>query len=353
MNANTFRNAGVVALASAAAAGLVAAADRRARRIDLRGRVVLVTGGGRGLGYATARAFAARGARLAICGRDSDVVRRAEQALRDGRADVHGSACDAADPIQVADWIAGVLARFGQIDVLVNNAGQCFVGPAADLDAADMADAMRNIFWSVYHPTMAVLPHLRGRRFGRIVNVTSIGGRVPTPHQAAYNAGKHAATGFSSTLAVELRKDGVRVSTVLPPPLDDGAPLHVHFNGDAEAEFRWFARTLTSPLRATGTERTAAVIVDAAEHGDVERAVSPLSWLTQRAAGAAPGLTSRLLGLVDRRLPPPGPPGRTSPMRLGRDVIAASPDPRVMSLSDAVRADELRVAAAVGGDGAA
>ena len=115
------------------------------------------------------------------------------------------------------------------------------------------------------------------------MNVTSIGGKVPTPHQAAYNAGKHAATGFSETLAVELAKEGVYVSTVTPPPLDDGAPLHVHFNGRAEEEFEWFARTLTSPRRATDADRAARAVVDAAEYGDGERTVSALSWLTQRA----------------------------------------------------------------------
>jgi len=174
------------------------------------------------------------------------------------------------------------------------------------------------------------------------VNVTSIGGKVPNPHQAAYAAGKFAATGWSETLAVELAKDGIRVSTVTPPPLNDGAPLHVHFNGNAEEEFLWFARTLTSPWRATDTGRTARVVVSAAEHGDPERAVAPLSWLAQRAYGMSPNLMTDALSLVDRQLPAPGPPGKTSRMVLGSDVVARSRDDRGRAMASEVAADEAR-----------
>ena len=132
------------ALGLAAAAGLVAAAvARRARRIDLRGRVVVVTGGGRGLGFAVSREFLRRGAKLAICGRAGEVIARAERALRARGGDVLGAACDASDPRQVGAFVARVIERFGAIDVLVNNAGQCFVGPAAELEAGDVEYALR------------------------------------------------------------------------------------------------------------------------------------------------------------------------------------------------------------------
>ncbi|QDV34644.1 SDR family NAD(P)-dependent oxidoreductase [Tautonia plasticadhaerens] len=329
---------GVVAGVGIAAAALA----RAARRVDLSGRVVVITGGGRGLGFAIAEEFLRRGCRLAICGRDGEVIDRAVADFRRRGADAFGMSCDASDPGQVGAFVARVLDRFGTIGVLVNNAGQCFVGPAAELQAEDVEYALRNIFWSQYHPTMAVLPHMRSRRFGRIVNVTSIGGKVPNPHQAAYNAGKFAATGWSGTLAAELAKDGIRVSTVTPPPLDDGAPLHVHFNGRAEEEFAWFARSLTSPWSATDTGRAARTVVSAAEHGDPERAVTPLSWLMQRAQGVAPNLMSHALAVVDRRLPPTGPPGRTSKMSLGAEVVAGSRDERVRALGSGSAADEAR-----------
>lgn len=335
---------GVVgAVGLAAGAGLLlAAAARRARRIDLRGRVVMITGGGRGLGLAIAREFLQRGCRLAICGRDGQVIARATEELRRQGADVFGAACDASVPEQVNAFVAQVLERFGTIDVLVNNAGQCFVGPAAELESGDVEKALRNIFWVHYHPTMAVLPHMRSNRFGRIVNITSMGGKVPVPHQAAYAVGKYAATGWSQTLSVELAKEGVAVSTITPPPLSNGAPLHVHFNGRVEEEFQWFTRTLTSRLTAASADRTARVVVDAAEHGDPERAVSVMSWLSARALGLAPNLMTRLLALTDRGLPPPGQPGQTSKMRLGYEVLATSRDERVHALAAAALADERR-----------
>lgn len=323
------------ALGLAAGAGALAlAAARAARRIDLRDRVVIVTGASRGLGFAIAQEFARRGSRLAICCRHGADIARAVQALQRDGADAFGMACDASDPAQVQAFVERVLDRFGSIDILVNNAGQCFVGPASELTADDLEYALRNIFWLQYHPTMAVLPHMRARRFGRIVNVTSIGGKVPTPHQAAYNTAKYAATGWSETLAVELAKDGIRVSTVTPPPLKDGALMPVHFNGRAEEEFSWFARALTSPLSATDPDRAAWTVVDAAEHGDPQRAVAPLSWLTQRAHGLAPNLMTHLFALVDRfYLPAAGPPGQTSKMMLGSEIAARSPRRRVQVLA--------------------
>jgi len=333
--------AGIVGMAVGAGVFLSAAA-RRARRIELRGRVVMITGGGRGLGLAIAREFLQRGCRLALCGRDGEVIARATEDFRRQGADVFGAACDASDPVQVEAFVAQVLERFGRIDVLVNNAGQCFVGPAAELQPVDVEEALRHIFWTHYRPTMAVLPHMRSRRFGRIVNITSIGGKIPTPHQAAYAIGKYAATGWSETLTVELAKDGIHVSTLTPPPLSNGAPLHVHFNGREEEEFQWFTQVLTSPWTATRAERTARVAADAAEHGDAQRAVSAVSWLSARAQGLAPNLMARLFSFVDRKLPPSAPPGQTTKMRLGREVLASSQNARVQALGAAARADERR-----------
>ncbi|MFO0889158.1 MAG: SDR family oxidoreductase [Isosphaeraceae bacterium] len=323
----------MAALGIAAGAGAAAAAAiRAARRIDLRDRVVIVTGGSRGLGHTIAEEFLHRGAKLAICSRHRDELTRAEEDFRRRGGDVLGVTCDLMERTQAEAFIAKVLDHFGRIDILVNNAGQCFVGPAVELTPEDLDHALRGIFWCQYYPTMAVLPHMRSRRFGRIVNVTSIGGKVPTPHMAAYNTAKYASTGWSETLAVELAKEGIRVSTVTPPTLKDGALMPVHFNGRAEEELLWFGRSLTSPLRATDPRRAARAVVEAAEYGDPQTAVSPLSWMMQRAHGLAPNLMTPLLSLVDRfYLPDPGPPGRTSRMVLGSEIAARDPDRRIQS----------------------
>jgi NAD(P)-dependent dehydrogenase (short-subunit alcohol dehydrogenase family) len=337
--------AGRVVMAVAGAIGLAAGAvrlRRRARRIDLAGRVVVVTGGGRGFGYAIAREFLRHGCKLAIGSRDGETIARATADFRLHGAEVLGMACDASDPAQVRDFIAAVLERFGGIDILVNNAGQVFFGPAAELHPDDLEAAMRNIFWTHYRPTMAVLPYMRARGFGRIVNITSLAGKVPLPHHGAYVAGKHAATGWSETLAIELRKDGILVSTITPPALNDGAPLHTHYNGDEEEEFKWFARALTSRWTATSTDHAARVVVDAAIHGDRQRAVSPGSWLAARLHGLAPSLMTHFWSRFDRRLPPPGPPGTLSKMHLGTEVLADSPDGEVQARGEAARLDARR-----------
>jgi NAD(P)-dependent dehydrogenase (short-subunit alcohol dehydrogenase family) len=330
-----------VATAGALAAGAMAM-TRRARRIDLEGRVVVVTGGGRGFGYAIAREFLRRGCKLAICGRDGDVIARAVAEFRLHGGEVFGMACDASDPAQVEAFIAGVFARFGAIDVLVNNAGQVFFGPAAELRPDDLEAAIRNIFWVHYRPTMAVLPHMRTRKFGRIVNITSVAGKIPIPHHAAYVVGKYAATGWSETLTVELRKDGILVSTITPPPLDDGAPLHTHYNGHEEEEFKWFAQGLTSLWSASSTDHAARIVVDAAIHGDRQRTISLTAWLATRAQGLAPAWMTRVWTRFDRLLPPPGPPGQTSKMHLGAEIVADSADPEVHARGEAARNDARR-----------
>ncbi|MFP2906734.1 SDR family NAD(P)-dependent oxidoreductase [Pyxidicoccus sp. 3LFB2] len=321
---------------------LLSSAARRMRRIDLHGRVVVITGGARGLGFAIARAFLQRGCKLAICGRNDESVAKAVETLRSEGGDVFGGACDASDAEQVRAFVAQVVERFGTIDVLVNNAGQCFAGPASQLDAETVEKALRGIFWVQFHPTMAVLPHMRSRRFGRIVNITSISGKLPTSHQAAYTAGKHAVTGWSETLSIELAREGVLVSTLTPPPLRNGAPLHVQFNGHAEEEFLWFTRILTSRLATTTADRTARAVVDAAEHGDRERTISALSWLGARVQGVSPNWMAWFMTLLERWQPPQGAVGATSRMRLGHDVVGNSQDPRVQKLATAARADAQR-----------
>jgi NAD(P)-dependent dehydrogenase (short-subunit alcohol dehydrogenase family) len=332
------RTLGLVALGS----GALWMAARQRRRIELAGAVAVVTGGARGLGYAIAQELAAEGCKLALCGRDGDVVERAVEALRERGSEVVGCACDASDEAQVQEFFDQVLAYYGRVDLLINNAGQCFVGPATDLEAADVERALRHIFWVQFRPTMAVLPHMRRRGSGRIVSVTSIGGKLPTPHQAAYAAGKFAATGWAETLAIELRKEGIELSVVTPPPLQNGAPLHAHFNGQAEQEYLWFAHALSSPWTASPTRRAARAVVNAARYGDAERAVSFSSWLPSRLHGMAPNVMSRALSRLDRALPPPSPPGQQTPMQLGATVVARSRSLAASALTERVRENDRR-----------
>jgi NAD(P)-dependent dehydrogenase (short-subunit alcohol dehydrogenase family) len=329
-------------LALAIAGASWAALSRSRRRLELNGRVAIVTGGARGLGLAITRALVRQGCRVAICGRDGETVLRCVEQLRTEGATIMGQACDLGDPDQATAFVQTVVEAYGAVDILVNNAAQCYVGPASELDSLDMQLALRNIFWAQFYPTKALLPQMRARRFGRIVNITSIGGKLPIPHQAAYVAAKHAATGWSETLALELEHEGITVSTLTPPPLRNGAPLHAHYNGRREAEFMWFASALTSPLSAIPAERVARVVVDAIIYGAQERAVSALSWLAARAHGVAPGLVASGLRWFARRMPATAEPGTSSSMRLGSEIAGSSSDTAIQQLARRVARDEER-----------
>jgi NAD(P)-dependent dehydrogenase (short-subunit alcohol dehydrogenase family) len=329
-------------LALAMAAASWAAIERRRRRLGLRGRVAIVTGGARGLGLTITRALVQQGCRVAICGRDPDTVRRCVEQLRGEGFTISGQGCDVSDPVQAGAFVQAVVETYGTVDILVNNAAQCYVGPAPELDSLDMQHALQNIFWGPFYATRAVLPQMRANRFGRIVNVTSIGGKLPIPHQAAYVAAKHATTGWSETLALELEQEGITVSTITPPPLRNGAPLHAHYNGQREAEFMWFASALTSPLSAIDAERVAQVVVEAIVYGQHERAVSALSWLAARAHGLAPNVLGSGLRWIARRMPAAASPGTSSSMRLGLDVTGSSSDATVQRLARRAASDEAR-----------
>ena len=271
---------------------------------DLRGQVVLITGGSRGLGLLLAREFAREGCRLVICARDPDELERARADLAGQGAEVLAVPCDVADRAQVDRLVAEATGSFGQVDILVNNAGIIQVGPFETMTYQDFETALGVIFWGVVHPTLAVLPQMRARRSGRIVNVTSIGGKVSMPHLLPYNCAKFAATAFSEGLRAELAGDGISVTTIVPGLMRTGSPVNADFKGQAELEFAWFALSDSLPFLSMDAERAARAIVTATRRGEAERILTLPASLAVRVHGLAPGLTTDLLGVVDRLLPP-------------------------------------------------
>ncbi|HEU4411994.1 MAG TPA: SDR family NAD(P)-dependent oxidoreductase [Polyangiaceae bacterium] len=295
---------------------------RRARRLELRGKVVVITGGSRGLGLEVARELGRRGCRLAVCARDGVALERARRELAAAGVEVMAASCDASDEAEVGQFIAAVEARFGGVDALVANAATIQVGPLESMTRRDFADAFEHIFWSAYHPTMAVLPGMRRRRAGRVVHITSIGGKIGVPHLAPYCSAKFALVGFSETLRAELAGTGVRVTTVVPGLMRTGSHVNASFKGQAAKEFAWFSLAATSPLTAVSAPRAARQVVDALEHGDAERVISLPAKLAALAHGLAPGLVSELMGAQKRLLPSADAPG--APSR-GADVAREAP----------------------------
>ena len=184
--------------------------------LGLRGRVALVAGASRGLGRAVAEELAAEGADLVLCARGEGPLREAADAI--GRTGVRAVACpaDLGDPTQVERVIAAATDAFGRVDVLVTNTG----GPPPGSFESHSRDAwhaaVRQLLDSVLELTRGVLPGMKERRWGRIINVTSIAVKQPVENLVLSNSIRAAVTGMARTLANEVASYGVTVNNVLP-----------------------------------------------------------------------------------------------------------------------------------------
>jgi NAD(P)-dependent dehydrogenase (short-subunit alcohol dehydrogenase family) len=297
---------GLVVGAAAAAAAASALIQRR-RGFLLHGKVVFITGGSRGLGLAMAEEFARRGAQIAICARDSQELARARQRIeREAGGTVMTFVCDVSDREQVENTVQKVQSHFGSVDVLVNNAGVIAVGPIENQTLADFEEVMKVNFWGQVYTTMAALPDMRRRGQGRIVNITSIGGKVSVPHLLPYSCSKFAAVAFSEGLRAELARTGLKVVTVAPGLMRTGSHINAEFKGKHSQEFTWFSLSGTNPMTSISVARAAKQIVDATVAGRAELIISWQAELLARFQGIAPGLTTEILGLVNRTLPGAG-----------------------------------------------
>jgi short-subunit dehydrogenase len=270
------------------------------------GQVVVITGGSRGLGFAIAQEFAMRGANLVICGRDEEILHEAEQRLLAMRVQVLAVRCDISQRNEAELLIQQATDRFGRIDVLVNNAGQIAVGAIESQQVADFEEAMGTMFWGMVYTTLATLPQMRSRGAGRVVNITSIGGKVAIPHLIPYACAKFAAMGFSEGMRAELAKDHIQVTTVVPGLMRTGSHANAAFKGDHRKEYSWFALGATLPFASMDAHRAAKRIVDAAARGTAEIILTPQAKLLALAHGVAPGTVSDILGIANRVMPGTG-----------------------------------------------
>jgi NAD(P)-dependent dehydrogenase (short-subunit alcohol dehydrogenase family) len=321
---------GGASLAAAATTTLL----RRARALDLRGKVVVVTGGSRGLGLLLAEEFGRQGASLAICGRDKDAVERAQRWLMGHGFEVFAEARDIGDPAAAGAFVERIIERYGRLDVLVNNAGVIHVAPFGDVTRGMIEEAMHANFWSAVNMTYAALPHLRKQGAGgRIVNITSVGGRVAIPHLIGYTASKFAMVGLSEALRAELAPYGVKVTTVVPGLMRTGSYYNAEFLGHQRQEFDWFSAFAAMPIVSIDAEVAARRIVRAAREGRVELSFALSGRLPAFLHGVAPRLTVRLMTLVNALLP--GPSQSTSPERWkGREINSTLPGSSLLRLGD-------------------
>lgn len=319
------------ALLGVAAVAAVMSDVRRSRARRLRGKIVLITGSSRGLGLAMAEEFARLGARIVLTARDQDELERARQWLLasdtvEGPEQVLVIPADLRKQEEAEYLVHRVAETWGEVDVLVNNAGVITVGPVESQQVRDFHEVMDSNFFTGLHCTMAVLPKMLDRRRGSIVNITSIGGKVAVPHLLPYTASKFAAVGFSEGLHAELRSKGVHVLTVCPGLMRTGSHLNAVFSGDPEREYRWFSLGATLPGASVSARRAARRIVRAVLARETEIAITLQAAMVARLAPLAPGVTAMGMSIANRFLPVPqekGEPRRGAEVR-GREAPTAS-----------------------------
>jgi len=177
------------------------------------------------------------------------------------------------------------------------------VGPVSVMTAADFERDMATNFWGPLNAILAVLPHMRPRGEGRIVNIASIGGKVSVPHLLPYSSSKFALVGLSEGLCAELRASGILVTTVCPGLMRTGSPRHATFKGQHNAEYTWFSLADSLPLLSMDVERAARRILKAVRHGNSHVVLSLPAKVADKVHGLFPALTSDALGLANRLLP--------------------------------------------------
>jgi|SoiMethySBSTD1v2_1073268.scaffolds.fasta_scaffold45181_4 short-subunit dehydrogenase len=290
----------LAALAAGAACGL-----RERRRIDFKGKTVLISGASRGLGLELARIFAAEGADLLLLARDAERLRQTARELEAYGTRVSTFRCDITDPDQVREAVGAVLRAANRVDVLINNAGVIQVGPMENMALSDYENAMAVHFWGPLHLIEALTPHMKRLGRGRIVNISSIGGKVAVPHLLPYAASKFALVGLSEGLRAELLKDGIYVTTVCPGLMRTGSHLHAFFKGQHKKEYALFAIANASPLLSTSSQAAARAIVEACRYGKAEIIITPQARLLRIVNALCPNFVTDTLALVNRALPKP------------------------------------------------
>jgi NAD(P)-dependent dehydrogenase (short-subunit alcohol dehydrogenase family) len=304
----------------------------RRRPNSLRDKTVFVTGGSRGLGLLLAQEFARRGAKIAISARDRSELDRADGQLRPITDHVLTLEADMTMREEVEMAVHKIDQHFGSLDILVNNAGTICVGPLETMTIDDYRNSINTHFWGPYFATMAVLPSFQRRRRGRIVNISSIGGKISVPHLVPYCVGKFALTGFSEGLRSELAKDNIYVTTVCPGLMRTGSPRNASFKGNNEAEYAWFSISDALPVVSMNAKRAARRIVNACLCGEAEVVLSLPARAAVKLHGLFPGTTTDLLGLMNVLLPPPG--GIGSDVRTGRQSSSSASPSWITTLNE-------------------
>lgn len=270
----------------------------------LKDRAVVITGGSRGLGFSMAKAFLYEGAQVSLLARDAEELERARRQLeRIPGARVLPLVCDITEPERLRHALEETHAHFQRIDVLVNNAGSITMAPFESMEQIDFEAQINLYLYAAIHASRLVLPYFRQQGGGRILNIGSMGAKIPIPHMSAYCASKFALAGFADVLGIEVAQENILVTTVHPGLMRTGSHVQAVFKGDQEKEFAWFASAGLTPGLSMDADRAAQKILECLKRGDAEALISAPAKLGHFVHSLFPELFRSTMALVARFLP--------------------------------------------------
>lgn len=231
--------------------------------------IVLITGASQGIGKATALLFARKGYDLVLAARQSDRLTAVGEEIQNlGQAALTVST-DVTDPQQVKILVDQALERFSAIDVVINNAGIYVSGPVEEFSLEEWHRVIDTNLWGYIHTIQALLPHFIERGSGTIVNVSSIGGKVPIPYLVPYSTSKYAVTGLTEAMCSELQPKGIHVCGIYPNLIKSSFMERAIFQGkdeqDAQARRKQLEQILSTPV-VEKPEDVAQAIWNAVKH---------------------------------------------------------------------------------------
>ena len=303
------------------------------RKTDFNGKTVVITGGSRGLGLVTARQLAKEGANLAICARDEAELEAARAELLTYGGMVLAKPCDVSDQADVNRFFNVVRGELGPVDVLINVAGIIVLTPLENATDADFRAAMNINFWGAYYCINAVLPEMRQRGAGRIVNVASLGGKIAAPHLLPYVTSKFALVGYSEGLRTELTRHNIFVTTVCPGLIRTGSSRQTLVRGQHEKEYAWFKTADSLPGLSVSAESCARDLLNGCRYGRPEVIVSVPAQVAAVLQGVAPNLMAEILTAINYTLPDPA-TNQSNEQRLGKDSESAASETVFTTLTD-------------------
>ncbi len=267
---------------------------------DLNGRWVGVTGAGSGIGEATARFAAERGASVAICDIDAGRLDAVEASLRAGGTDVVAVEVDVADVASMDRFAEVVHDRVDALDILVNNAGVTLAASALETSPEDWDWVLGIDLMGVIHGCSAFGPAMRDRGSGgHVVNIASMDGFAAMEGFAAYSTAKFAVVGYSESLRAELARAGIGVSVICPGPIRTALVAEMPERGRFAGAY---GDRIRSENRNKGVpaERVAKAVFRSVEKNRAVCPVTTLSWMTYYSKRIMPGMTARALDRVER-----------------------------------------------------